>query len=188
MSPDSPLPRIRSLCVFCASSSVVPPAYAEAAATLGELIGRRGLTLVYGAGNIGLMGILGPAVRRHGGRTVGVIPRFMQARGLADPEADELVVTEDMRQRKAAMEARADAFLTMPGGFGTLEEALEILTLKQLHRHEKPFVLLNTAGFFDPLLALFERLYTERFTKPEYRALYHVAAQPADAMAYLDGH
>jgi len=99
-----------------------------------------------------------------------------------------LIVTQDMRERKAIMESRADAFVALPGGFGTLEEILEVLTLKQLRTHQKPIVLLNAEGFYDHLLKLFEQLYEERFTKAEYRRFYHVAARPAEVFAHLDGY
>ena len=179
---------IRDLCIFCASSDAVAQPYFGAAAELAAWMGRQKMTLIYGAGNVGLMGALGPIVREHGGRVVGVIPKFMRDKNLAYEEADEVIETLDMRDRKTIMANRAEAFLTLPGGFGTLEELLEILTLKQLHQHAKPVVLLNTAGFFDPLLAMFERLYAERFTKPEFRHLYHVAATVSEAAAYLQNY
>jgi len=179
---------IQNLCVFCASSQAVAAPYLQAARELAAWMGARKMTLIYGAGNVGLMGVLGPEVRRHGGRAVGVIPKFMRDQALAYEAADEVIETQDMRGRKAIMAERAEGFLTLPGGFGTLEELLEILTLKQLHQHAKPVVLLNTAGFFDPLLAMFERLYAERFTKPEFRELYHVAGSVSQAADYLQGY
>lgn len=176
---------VTHLCVFCASSTAVAPVYLEAARELAAWMGRQGMTLIYGAGNIGLMGVLGPTVHQHGGRVVGIIPKFMRDRALAYESGDEVIETADLRERKALMAARAEAFLALPGGFGTLEELLEVITLKQLHQHAKPIVLLNTAGFFDPLLALFERLYTEQFTKPESRHLYHVAGRVEEVASYL---
>jgi hypothetical protein len=179
---------IRSVCVFSSSSDAVAPHYREAAASLGALLARRQLTLVYGGGKVGLMGVVAQAVHAHGGRVIGVIPHYLRKKEVAYEAADELVVTPCLRERKAVMEARADAFVALPGGFGTLEEILEILTLKQLETHGKPVVFLNTNGFFDPLLAMFERLYREQFTKRDYCAHYHVAAEPPDVFAHFDGY
>lgn len=178
---------IRHLCVYAASSNTVAPHYAEAAADLGARMAARGLTLVYGGGKVGLMGVLARAVHANGGRVIGVIPTYLRTVELAYEAADELVVTRDLREREAVMESRADAFVALPGGFGTLEEVLEALTLRLLHQHRKPVVFLNTAGFWDPLLQMFERFYTERFARPESRSLYHVAATPAEALDRLAG-
>jgi uncharacterized protein (TIGR00730 family) len=177
---------IRSVCVFSSSSDAVAPHYVEAAAALGAALARRRLTLVYGGGKVGLMGVMAQAVHAHGGKVVGVIPHFLKRKEIAYEAADELVVTQDLRERKAIMESRADAFVALPGGFGTLEEVMEILTLKQLETHAKPIVFLNTGGFFDPLLALFEQLFRERFTKGDFRAHYHVASRPDDIFAHFD--
>lgn len=149
---------------------------------------RRDLTLIYGGGAVGLMGALAGAVHQNGGRVVGVLPEFMHARGLAYQDADEIVVTSGMRERKAVMEARADAFVGLPGGFGTLEEILEILTFKQLELHTKPIVLLNTQGFYDNLLQLFERLYGERFARSSHRRLLHVAEDAEGALEYIESY
>ncbi len=161
-----------SICVFCSSSDALDAVYFDAAAALGAEIARRGCTLVYGGGKWGLMGAVARAVHTAEGRVVGVIPESLMAQAYAD--ADELIHTPDMRARKAAMEARADAFIGLPGGFGTLEELLEIITLKQLGFHTKPIVLLNVAGFYDSLLAMFEQMYRHRFANPAFNQLYHV--------------
>ena len=176
---------MKSICVYCSSSSALDAHYTTAAVEFGTLLGQRGLTLVYGGASVGLMGQLARSVQRAGGRVVGVIPQSLRDREIAYEAADELIVTRDLRERKAIMESRADAFVALPGGFGTLEEILEVLTLKQLHVHAKPIVFLNTAGFYDRLLAVFEQLYEQRFTKSAYRGFYHVAAQPADALSHL---
>ena len=179
---------MNSICVYCSSSSAVDAHFVAATVEFGTLLGQRGLTLVYGGASVGLMGQLAVAVQRAGGRVVGVIPQSLRDREIAYEAADELIVTRDLRERKAIMEARADAFVALPGGFGTLEEVLEVLTLKQLRTHTKPIVFLNTAGFYDRLLAVFEQLYEQRFTKAAYRDFYHVATQPADALHHLDHH
>jgi uncharacterized protein (TIGR00730 family) len=179
---------LRAICVFSSSSDAVAPHYHEAATHLGTLLAQRGLTLVYGGGKVGLMGTVARAVHANGGRVIGVIPSFLRQKEVAYEEADELIVTKDLRERKAIMEERADGFVALPGGFGTLEEILEILTLKQLETHAKPIVFLNTECFFDPLLALFDRLYREQFTKADYRGHYHVAPLPADVFAHFEGY
>lgn len=175
-----------SICVFCSSSNAVASEYFAAATEFGAALAKRGLTLVYGGGQVGLMGAVARAVHQHGGKVIGVIPGYLRTRELAYEASDELLVTPDLRARKAAMEARADAFVALPGGFGTLEEIIEVLTLKQLGRHHKPIAFLNTNGFFDPLLAQFERLFAEQFTKPDYRAYYHVAPTVPDLFHHLE--
>src|SRR5262245_26796008 len=151
------------LCVYCSSSDRLDPQYYEAAANLGREMVARGWGLVYGGGKTGLMGAVARAVKSGGGRVVGVIPEFMKVRELAFDEADELVTVITMRERKLLMETRADAFVALPGGWGTLEEILEILTLRQLEVVRKPCVLLNQAGFYDPLLGLFARILAGKF-------------------------
>jgi uncharacterized protein (TIGR00730 family) len=132
------------------------------------------------------MGALARAVHRNGGRVIGIIPGSIQDKGITYETADELVVTRDLRERKAVMEARSDAFVGLPGGFGTLEEILEILTLKQLGLHAKPIVLVNTLGFYDHLVRFFEHIYRERFARPDYRQLYHIAPEAAGVFSYLE--
>ncbi|HEC23457.1 MAG TPA: TIGR00730 family Rossman fold protein [Chloroflexi bacterium] len=173
-----------NICVYCSSSDAIAADFFEAAEELGALLARRKKVLVYGGGRLGLMGALARAVHQNGGRVVGVIPEALLPQ-VYEP-ADAMVVTRDMRERKAVMESRADAFIGLPGGFGTLEEVLETLTLKQLHFHEKPIVLINVRGFYDRLLDLFEYIYAEHFAKPEFRHLYHVAHNPAEALDYIE--
>lgn len=176
---------LQSVCVYASSSNAVAPAYLAAAEALGREIAARGLTLVYGGGDLGLMGAVARGVRSGDGYIIGIMPEPLIAKGINCDIADEVLVPRDLRERKAWMEARADAFVALPGGFGTLEELFEILTLRQLQAHTKPVVLLNSQSFFEPLLALFEHLYTERFAKP-YRDFYHVAVDTADVFDYLD--
>jgi len=178
-------PKISSVCVYCSSSDRIARGLFELAEKVGEELATRGLTLVYGGGGVGLMGTCARSATRHGGRVVGVIPDFMRAKELAYQEADELVVVETMRQRKAAMEERADAFLVLPGGFGTLEEVIEMITLKQLALHHKPIVFLNEGGFFDALIAFFEQFFEGGFTRAVYRDLYKVVPTLDAAFAYL---
>lgn len=175
-----------SICVFCSSSNAVAPVYFDAARDLGGLLAHRRLTLVYGGGNVGLMGALARAVHDGGGKVIGVIPSALRDLELAYTEADELIVTKDLRERKAIMESYADAFVALPGGYGTLEEMIEVLTLKQLHFHDKPLVFLNTAGFYAHLRAFFEHLYAHRFAKPETCGLYRFVDEPQDVLDSLE--
>ncbi len=176
---------IESVCVFASSSEVLDDVYRRQASNLGRAIAEEGWTLVYGGARIGLMGLVAKAAQKHGGRVVGIIPAHISDKGIAFEKADELLVTPDMRSRKAEMERRADAFIALPGGFGTLEEVMEIITLKQLDRHRKGVVLLNIEGFYDPLISMFERLIELRFARAAYRELYSVCGDVEHAFAYL---
>ena len=171
------------ICVFCSSSENVDGVYAEEAQELGLMIAAGGHTLVYGGGGYGLMGAIARAVRVNGGEVTGVIPEFMMERKFDG--ASKLVVTRDMRERKARMEEMSDAFVALPGGFGTLEEILEVITLAQLGIVRKPVVLMNTLDFWSGLEAVFERLYEEKFAKPASRSFYHVATGPSAVMSYI---
>ncbi len=178
---------LQTICVYCSSSNRVAARYFEMAEALGRLLAERGYTLVYGGGNVGLMGQMARAVHTHGGRVVGVIPeRLKSVEGIAYDVADELIITETMQERKAVMFTRADAFLVLPGGFGTLEEFMEVLTLRSLGYHDKAIALVNTDGFYDPLLELFEHFFEEHFARPRTRDLYYVATGPEDALRHLE--
>ena len=174
------------LCVYCASSDRLDPSYNEAATAVGREMVRRGWGLVYGGGNVGLMGALARAVKTSGGRVVGVIPEFMKAKELAYDEADEMHTVVTMRERKLMMETRADAFVALPGGWGTLEELMEILTLRQLDVLRKPVVIFNQDGFYDALLKFFDRMIAERFNKPSNLKLFTVATTVDEVFAQLE--
>ncbi len=174
-----------NICVYCSSSDAVAKVHFEAARALGQGIAARRDALIYGGADVGLMGALAREVKAGKGIVVGVMPYLLQDKRITFDGADELVYTRDMRARKAIMEERADAFVILPGGFGTLEELAEILTLRQLGVHTKPIVLLNTASFYDPLIELFEHFYREKFAKPS-RELYHIATAVEDVFGYLD--
>jgi hypothetical protein len=174
------------LCVYCSSSDRLDPKYYAVAEELGREMVRRGWGLVYGGGKTGLMGAVARAVKASGGRVVGVIPEFMKARELAFDAADELITVFTLRERKMLMETRADAFVTLPGGWGTLEEIMEILTLRQLDVLRKPCVFLNQDGFYDELLRFFEKMVRERFNKPGNLELFSAVATVADVFARLD--
>lgn len=171
--------------VFSSSSDAVDPAFFDVATELGRTIAERGDTLVYGGTKVGLMGAVARAAFDSGGKVIGVIPRYIAERGI-DFSDCELHVTRDLRDRKAKMEELGEAFVILPGGFGTLEELLEIMALKQLHQHQKAIVILNARSFYDPLFALFEHVFQQRFAKETSRALYHFANTVQEGFAYLD--
>jgi uncharacterized protein (TIGR00730 family) len=154
---------LKNLCVYCGANPGVAPAYAAAAESLGRAMAAANVRLVYGGGSIGLMGILARSVMRHGGKVTGVIPQFLKDREIMLREVDDLVVTADMHERKQTMFQRADAFVALPGGIGTLEEVVEIMTWAQLDQHVKPVLIVNLNGFWDSLIALFQRMTDEGF-------------------------
>jgi cytokinin riboside 5'-monophosphate phosphoribohydrolase len=177
-----------NITVFSSSSDAVDQGFFEVARELGETLARRRDTLIYGGTNVGLMGALAQACRDAGGKVIGVIPSYLADRGISNDDCDDLVITPDLRERKGEMESRADAFVVLPGGFGTLEEMVEIITLKQLQQHKKAIVILNAHGFYDPLRTLFEHFYEQRFAKEASRGLYHFADSVADGFHYLDSY
>ncbi len=166
---------IESICVYCGSGNGTDPAYVEAARELGRRMARAGIRLVYGGGSVGLMGEVAAAVLRNDGAVTGIIPRFLSERERMLREVDELIVTEDMHERKMLMFERADAFVALPGGVGTLEELVEMLTWSQLGRHRKPVLIANVAGFWNPLLMLFEHMIEQGFIRPGLMVSYLVA-------------
>lgn len=172
--------------VYCASSNHVADRFIDEAEVLGRLIAERNDTLVYGGGQVGLMGVVARSVHEHGGTVIGAIPQALKDReGIAYGIADELHVTETMQQRKAIIFTRADAFIVLPGGFGTLEELTEVLTLRQLGYHDKPIAVVNVGGFYDPLIELFEHFFDQRMAHERYRGLYRVVDSSAAALNYI---
>jgi cytokinin riboside 5'-monophosphate phosphoribohydrolase len=179
---------IGSVTVFCGSSDAVAPKYFAAAVELGEKIARRGWRLIYGGGSVGLMGALARAVLDAGGQVTGVIPRALLDLGVGEAKVSELVVTDGLRDRKAIMDERGDAFVALPGGLGTMEEVLEALTLKQLGYHRKAVAVLDLHGFFDPLWSQFQRGIDEGFIKPEFLDLWYPAPDVDALIRYLEGY
>ncbi len=175
----------RCITVFCASSNDVPQVYHDAAAELGRAIARNGWTLIYGGGSFGLMGVVSHAARQAGGSVVGIIPTRLLELEKANEQCTELIVVDDMRQRKALLESRCEAFVTLPGGIGTLEEFFEMLVGRYLGFHDKPMILVNVNKFFDPLIQLLEHGIEQSFIKPRTRELLHVVETPDEAIAYL---
>jgi uncharacterized protein (TIGR00730 family) len=154
---------IKRICVYCGSNPGHDPRFVAAARRFGEILATNRIGLVYGCGSTGLMGTIARAVHEHGGDIVGVIPEFLKAQERMFTDADEIIVTADMHERKRIMFERADAFVALPGGVGTLEEVIEQLTWAQLGRHKKPILIANVAGFWDPLLVMFDHLQSLGF-------------------------
>jgi cytokinin riboside 5'-monophosphate phosphoribohydrolase len=176
---------IHAVTVYCSSSRTIDPVFFDAGEELGAALARNGWALVYGGNHIGLMGVLADAVRAAGGKVIGITPQLMVDKGVADEQADELIVTDSMPHRKQLMEQRGDAFIALPGGLGTFEEIFEIIVGRQLRFHTKPVVLLNIDGYYDPLLQMIEHGIERRFIKAKARELYYVAADVAAAMEHL---
>jgi hypothetical protein len=170
---------MKHVCVFCGSQPGSNGAHAETARELGRELARRRLSLVYGGGRVGLMGEVAAAALRAGGEVIGVIPQSLSAKEIAFGEATELVVVDTMHERKALMADRSDAFVALPGGFGTCDELFEVLTWGQLGIHKKPVAVLNAGRFFDPLLAWADHMTAEGFLKAKHRELLLVAESVA---------
>lgn len=161
----SPMGGVRNICVYCGSGAGGKPMYAEAARTLGHSLAQEGIGLVYGGGSLGLMGEVARATLEAGGRVTGIIPAFLSEREQMLRDVDELVVTEDMHQRKMLMFQKSDAFVALPGGIGTLEELVEQLTWSQLGQHQKPVIIANIDGFWTPFLRLLEHMRSDQFIR-----------------------
>jgi uncharacterized protein (TIGR00730 family) len=179
---------MRRVCVFCGSSAGNRPGYADAARQVGAALVRRGLGLVYGGGHIGLMGVVADAVLRAGGEAIGVIPQALVERELAQGGLTRLEVVDTMHQRKSMMADLSDAFVALPGGFGTADELFEILTWAQLGIHAKPIGLLNVGGFFDALLGWVRHAAAEGFIRHQHVALLNVSTDPEGLLDVLLGH
>lgn len=176
---------MKSVAVYCGSSAGTNPLYIAQAQALGAALVARGLTLVYGGGRVGLMGTIADAVLALGGKVVGVIPDFLDAKELAHKGCTELHVVKSMHERKLLMADRADAFIAMPGGYGTLEELFEVLTWGQLGLHRKPVALLNVAGYYDHLLLALDRMRDDQLLRAENRAQLLQSPDPEDLLAQL---
>ena len=182
---DYKMNAIQSVCVYSASSTKIADCYFQAARELGELLGHHGIRLVNGAGNLGLMRACADACLEAGGKVTGVIPRFMVEQGWQHPGLTELIETEDMHTRKQTMARLSDGVIALPGGCGTLEELLEIITWKQLGLYLNPIVVLNTNGFYDPLLKMLDRAAEEHFMRPAHLDIWKVASTPTEAIDLL---
>lgn len=179
---------LRSVCVFCGSRAGKDPAYVSDARDLGALLAAHGWRLVYGAGDVGLMGEVARAAEAAGARTMGVIPAHLIAREKGRRAVSTFVITENMHERKKVMFMNSDAIVVLPGGAGTLDEFFEVLTWRQIGLHEKPIYLLDTAGYWQPLVALIDRLVTEGFAEPSLRTYFTCVSDLPTLDAALSAH
>jgi uncharacterized protein (TIGR00730 family) len=177
---------MKSICLFCGSNVGARPAYAQAAVALGRTLAARGITLVYGGGSVGLMKIAAEATLDAGGKVIGVITEQLMVREVGHPGLTELRVVKTMHERKALMAGFADAFIALPGGFGTFDELCEMATWDQLGIHVKPLAVVNIEGYFDGFLAQIDRAVEDGLVKPEHRTMLAVAATVDEALAALD--
>jgi hypothetical protein len=177
--------KIRRLCVYCGSSGAVEPRYREAASELGARLAAAGIELVYGGGRVGLMGLLADAALTTNGKVTGIIPRRLLDAEVAHLGVTELVVVDNMHDRKRLMAEKADAFAVLPGGIGTLDELFEMLSWKQLELHDKPILLVDIGGYWAPLRALLDHIVVNGFARPQTRRLLHVVPSVSGLMAAL---
>jgi uncharacterized protein (TIGR00730 family) len=191
-SPRSPeismaaIKPIKSICVYCGSGFGDDPVFTDNAAALGRLMAEQGINLVYGGGNVGLMGTVAQSVLDHGGYVTGIIPDFLKSREKLLDDVQETIVVPDMHTRKRLMFERADAFVAMPGGIGTLEELVEQMTWSQLGRHTKPILMLSTKGFWKPLLTLIAHMREQGFIRPGLELNYLVAERVEDVIPMME--
>jgi uncharacterized protein (TIGR00730 family) len=178
---------IKNICVFCSSSDALEQKFYLEAEKLAALFLKENYQLIYGGARVGMMGSMARSIIEGSGKVIGVIPELIYNKNIALMSA-ELIVTQDMKSRKAKMAELADAFIAMPGGFGTLEELSEVITLKQLEYHKKPIVIMNTGKFYDKLLEFFEVFYLNNFAKSDYKKLYHVANSADEAVDYIKNY
>ncbi len=179
---------IKNVCVFCSSSNHLDEIFFHQAELLGKFIVSRKWGLVYGGTNIGLMGHIANTVLERNINVIGVIPKHIQAKGIENKDCTELIITDDLSTRKNTMINRSDVFVALPGGFGTLEEIMEVITLKQLQIHSKPVIFLNTNNFYGPLQDFFENIFRNRFTSDRFRELYYMAPDVKAIEKYLDNY
>ena len=174
-----------NICIYGASSNKLAQEYFDAAESLGALMAQGGHTLVFGGGQGGLMGAVARGAHAHGGSIIGVAPRFFDEPGILFEECTEFIYTETMRERKAIMEEKSDAFIVLPGGIGTYEEFFEMLTLKQLGRHSKPMAMLNTRSYYDPMAAMLQNTVDEGFMSANCMELFGVCSTPEEVLDYI---
>lgn len=185
LQAPSPM-RISNVCVYCGSSDGNEPAFIEAGAKFGRILARAGVGLVYGGASIGVMGAMAKAVLAEGGRVTGVIPEFLSKVEVQLSDVSELIVTDSMHSRKWLMFERSDAFVALPGGIGTLEEVVEMLTWAQLGRHSQPIVIVNLDGFWDPLIDLLDHIIRTGFARSNIRRIYSVVDRVEDVLPRIE--
>ena len=177
-----------NICVFSSSSNAVADCYLSEAENLATLIAENNMTLINGGANVGLMELVSKTASAKGAKTIGIIPEKMKHNNLVSDHSHEVIISKDMQERKSMMREMANAFIALPGGFGTLEEILEVITLKQLAYLHEAIVFINTNGFFDDLFKQFEKSYQEKFAKENYRKLYFIANDSNEAIEYIKSY
>jgi len=180
--------KLKAVCVFCSSGSEVSAEIKEDGRKLGALMAKRGYELVYGGTDCGLMKIVAESHQKAGGRVVGIVPKFMVEEGIHNSTQDETVIVENMRDRKAVMQERAEAFIALPGGLGTYDELFDTIALKQLGMHDKPILLINTEGYYDLFLSMLKHGIAEKTIKKEYLAYIKIVGSPEEAVAFLSAY
>jgi uncharacterized protein (TIGR00730 family) len=178
----------KAVTVYCSSSNHVDKVYLDTARELGQRIAENGYNLVFGGGHVGLMGAVSIGARERGGKVVGIILQKFVDMGVSDVEVREMYAVEDMRSRKQRLEEAGDAYIALPGGFGTFEEITEMISFKQLGFHNKPIIMLNVNGYFDPIIKQFELGFEERFIEPRFRQVYRVVENPQDAIEAIKNY
>ena len=177
---------MQTICVFAASSPGIAPTYLEAGKEMADILAAQNIAMNYGAGSVGIMGVMADVMLRQGGRVNGIIPAFMRDMGWAHPDLNTMQVVDTMHERKLKMMEGVDAIISMPGGVGTLEELLEAITLKQLGQFLKPIIILNTNNFYDPLLKHFDDMIRENFMRPLHGKIWQVASHPAEVLELIE--
>lgn len=178
----------KTICVYCSSSNNLPEKFYKFAAEVGKSIGQKGYNMVYGGTTVGMMGVIADNAIKNGAEVTGVIPERIVSFGLKHPEPAKVIITKDMRERKAAMEKYSDIFVAAPGGFGTFEEVFEIIVAKQLSYHNKPVIFLNFDNYFSNMFKMFETLYSNGFAKEEMKSLYCIANNIEDMFEYIKNY
>ena len=175
----------RSMCIYCSSSNNLPEKFYIVSREIGEKLAKNGFNMVYGGTTVGMMGVIADNALKNGAEVIGVIPERIASFGLKHPELAQVVLTKDMRERKATMEKLSDIFVAMPGGFGTFEEVFEILVAKQLGYHDKPVIFVNFDGYYDNMIKMFDTLYENKFAKEEMKDLYYIATNVDEVFEYV---
>ncbi len=178
----------KTVCVYCSSSNNLDEKFYKVSEELGERLALNGYNMVYGGTTVGMMGVIANNALKNGAEVIGVIPERIAEFGLKHPDLAKVIITKDMRERKATMEKYADIFVAMPGGFGTFEEIFEIIVAKQLNYHNKPIVFVNFDGYYDNMLKMFDTVYENRFAKEEMKSLYFVANNLDEMFDYIKSY
>ncbi len=178
----------KTICVYCSSSNNLDEKFYKVSQELGERLALNGYNMVYGGTTVGMMGVIANNALKNGAEVIGVIPERIAEFGLKHPVLAKVIITKDMRERKATMEKYADIFVAMPGGFGTFEEIFEIIVAKQLNYHNKPIVFVNFDGYYDNMLKMFDTVYENRFAKEEMKSLYFVANNLDEMFDYIKSY